>query len=90
MSDTPKFELDRFNRRRLARGVEAASVKVTWQDGRVEYLWMIKRDIADNLAEWGESNGLRDALEAYKTGNFSDPVAAPDTGTETPGRNSPP
>ncbi len=67
MSDqNPTFSLYRYNPRRRARGVEAAEVEVKWPDGRRDLLWMSERNIRDNLKEFGESAGLREALEAYR------------------------
>lgn len=60
------FRLYRYNPRRRARGVEAAEVEVTWPDGDKELLWMTQQDIRDNLKQFGDSQGLRDALEAYR------------------------
>lgn len=59
--------LERFNPRRHARGSEAAEMKVTWPDGDVEFLWMSKKDIKANMKEWGCSDGLLDALNAYRS-----------------------
>ncbi len=60
------FELYQYNPRRKARGVEAARVKVVDDDGEEHLLWMTPMDIQANLKEFGESKGLRDALEAYR------------------------
>jgi hypothetical protein len=65
VTETPKFELYEYNPRRRQRGAEAARVKVT-ADGEEHLLWMTPKDIRDNLKEFGESKGLRDALEAYR------------------------
>ena len=66
--DRPKFELHRYNPRRASRGAEAAEVKVTWPDGGEEYLWMSKRDLKENMKEFGACDGLLDALNAYAKG----------------------
>lgn len=61
----PTFELVEYNPRRRSRGAEAARVKVTWQDGETELLWMSQKDIRANLRESGKSKGLDDAAKAY-------------------------
>lgn len=60
------FELVRYNPRRRARGAEAAEVKVTWPDGDEALLWMSEKNIADNIAGFGECDGLSAAREAYR------------------------
>ncbi len=61
-----KFELHRYNPRRAARGKEAAEVKITHPDGDIEYLWMSKKDINNNIKDFGVSDGLLECLTAYK------------------------
>lgn len=65
--------LIRFNPRRAARGAEAAEVRMEFPDGDTETLWMNQRDIRANIREHGWSQGLEDALEAYKANDWFPP-----------------
>ena len=60
-SDCPAFEFIEFNHRRKSRGAEAARVSA---DG--EWLWMSKRDIENNIRDFGPHPELLKALEDYK------------------------
>jgi len=51
-----------FNPRRALRGAEAARVEVD-PDG--EWLWMSKRDIKNNIRDFGDHPELQKALVAY-------------------------
>ena len=60
-----QFKFIEFNPRRKARGVEAARVEVI--DGDETYwLWMSRADIGRNIMEFGESEELVKAANAYK------------------------
>lgn len=61
---TRTFELVRFSPRRAGRGAPAAEVQITDDDNQVR-LWMSRRNLLDNIAEWGPHQGLVDALNAY-------------------------
>ena len=52
-----------FNPRRAVRGAEAARVEVT-QDG--DWLWMSRRDLRNNIRDFGDHPELQKALDAYK------------------------
>jgi len=64
------FKLVRFNPRRAFRKVGAAEVEI--DDGEnVVRLWMTQRDIKKNIIAYSdcspeETQGLRDAMAAYK------------------------
>ena len=60
-SDCPAFEFIEFNPRRKSRGAEAARVSA---DG--EWLWMSRRDIENNIRDFGRHPELLKALESYK------------------------
>jgi hypothetical protein len=60
-SDCPVFGFIEFNPRRKSRGAEAARVSA---DG--EWLWMSKRDIQNNIRDFGPHPELLKALESYK------------------------
>jgi len=51
-----------FNPRRDMRGADAARVEVG-EDG--EWLWMSKRDIKNNIRDFGDHPELQKALNAY-------------------------
>ena len=59
--DYPDFVFVEFNPRRKSRGVEAARVSV---DG--DWLWMSKRDIQNNIKEFGPHPELLKALSQYQ------------------------
>ncbi|SDJ89448.1 hypothetical protein [Billgrantia gudaonensis] len=61
----PAFRFVEFNPRRARRGAEAARVEVTYDEGDVDFLWMSPSDIRKNIAEFGNQEGLKQALEAY-------------------------
>ena len=58
------FRFIEFNDRRHARGAEAARVAVI-EDGEEDWLWMSKRDIANNMRKFGRHPELVKAHEAY-------------------------
>ena len=60
-----EFKFIEFNPRRAVRGADAARVEVTDDDG-TDWLWMNKRDIAKNIAQFGEHPELIKARHAYK------------------------
>ena len=60
-SDCPTFEFIEFNPRRKSRGAEAARVST----GGL-WLWMSKRDIENNIRDFGPHPELLKALESYK------------------------
>lgn len=60
--DCPPFRFIEFNPRRAGRGVEAARVQVD-DDG--EWLWMSKKDIRNNMRDFGQHPELQKALDAY-------------------------
>ena len=60
-SDCPEFEFIEFNARRKSRGAEAARVAAGG-----EWLWMSKRDIQNNIRDFGPHPELLKALESYK------------------------
>ena len=66
--------LTRYNPRRKARGAEAAELKVVWDDGDFELLWMSERDLNANIKQHGRLQGFVDALEAYKANQAFPPV----------------
>lgn len=45
----PIFRFEKFNERRLARGVEAAQFYVVFDENDGEFLWMSQSDIVKNL-----------------------------------------
>lgn len=59
-----EFILERFNPRRAARGAPAAEVRIRSTDLET-VLWMSKRDIDKNIAEFGPLPGLLEAKSAY-------------------------
>lgn len=59
--DCPDFKFIEFNPRRKQRGAEAARVEA---DG--EWMWMSKKDIQNNIRDFGPHPELLKALEAYK------------------------
>lgn len=65
-NEDPDFTLVRFNPRRHSRRAPAAEVKVEWDDGDTDTLWMSERDLKNNIKEYGPKKGLLDAVEAYK------------------------
>ncbi len=56
------FRFIEFNPRRAVRGAEAARVEVS-TDG--EWLWMSKKDIKNNMRDFGKHAELQKALLAY-------------------------
>ena len=56
------FRFIEFNDRRAMRGAEAARVEV---DPQGEWLWMSKRDIKNNIRDFGDHPELQKALQAY-------------------------
>jgi hypothetical protein len=65
--DEAFFELIEFNTRRLARGAEAAKVRID-RDGN--WLWMSKRDLKLNIKEFGPHAVLVHALKCYEAGRL--------------------
>ena len=63
-----KFELIEFNKRREMRGADAASVRVIYEDGTYDVLWMSRRDIAKNMMAFGRCAELSKAFQAYESG----------------------
>jgi len=62
---TVTFRFVELNPRRKFRGVEAARVDI-FEDGEpAGWLWMSKKDIRNNLKEFGECSELHKALAAY-------------------------
>ena len=63
---TITFRLVGFNPRRFDRGVEAARVEVLEDGCKVgPLLWMSERDLKANIAEFGDSEDLEQALAEY-------------------------
>jgi hypothetical protein len=62
-----KFKFIEFNPRRDLRGAEAARVAVIDDEGREDWLWMSKRDIAKNIKAFGACDELAKARDAYKS-----------------------
>lgn len=60
-----KFEFVEFNPRRAQRGADAARVRVIYEDGADDLLWMSKRDISKNMMAFGRCAELTRAHEAY-------------------------
>ena len=60
------FRFVEFNERRAMRGKEAARVEVIEDGTEVFLLWMSRKDIKDNIKEFGEDAELLKALAAYK------------------------
>lgn len=59
------FELIEFNHVRFSRGKEAAKLRVI-EDGEVQgFLWMSPADIRANIKDFGSSDALMAALNAY-------------------------
>jgi len=56
-----------FNPRRAARGVGAAKVAFSNENGE-QWLWMTKKDIELNISDHGQHPELLRAREAYKNG----------------------
>lgn len=56
------FRFIEFNQRRALRGAEAARVEV---DSDGEWLWMSKKDIKNNIRDFGPHPELDKALLAY-------------------------
>lgn len=67
-ADAPEFKFVEFNPRRRLRGAEAARVEVIYSDGESDLLWMSVRDIKANIREFGQQEGLKQALDAYRNG----------------------
>lgn len=63
---SPVFTLTRFNKRRYNRGVAAAEVEVAYTRTDRSLLWMTNRDLCRNVALYGQSEGLAQALAAYR------------------------
>jgi hypothetical protein len=59
----PNWRFIEFNERRAMRSVEAARVEVDPDTG--DWLWMSKRDIKNNIQEFGAHPELQKALVAY-------------------------
>lgn len=58
------FEFVAFSLRRAQRNAKAADVK--WTDGKeYGFVWMDRKDIKDNMQEFGVSHELILGLEAY-------------------------
>jgi len=57
---TPQFKFIEYNQRRDLRGADAARVEV---DG--DWLWMSKKDIKNNIRDFGNHPELQKALAAY-------------------------
>ena len=69
-----EFRLLEFNARRAMRGAEAARVEVI--DGEESgWLWMSKRDIANNTMAHGRHPELVKAHDAYRAGRTTPPEA---------------
>jgi hypothetical protein len=64
----PAFRFVEFNPRRASRGAEAARVEVTYDEGDVDFLWMSPTDIRRNMHQFGNQEGLKQALKAYGKG----------------------
>ena len=63
MSDI-EFRFIEFNKRRHARGIDAARVEAI-DDDRKDWFWMSKRDIAHNIMIFGRHPELMKAYDAY-------------------------
>lgn len=63
-----EFKFIEFNQRRAVRGADAARVEVI-EDGETGWLWMNKRDLAKNIAQFGMHPELVKARDAYKAFN---------------------
>lgn len=61
------FKFIEFNPRRALRGAEAARVAVI-ENGEEDWLWMSKRDIANNIKQFGQHPELLKAKLAYSEG----------------------
>lgn len=59
------FKFVEFNPRRHDRGVEAARVRVLEDGEPCGLLWMSERDLKANIAEFGDSEDLQQALAEY-------------------------
>lgn len=64
----PDFKFIEFNPRRAMRGAEAARVEVIHDDGETEWLWMSRRDIGQNMMQFGPNTELQKAHDAYMRG----------------------
>ena len=63
---TITFRFIEYNPRRAARGAEAARVAILEDGENVDWVWMSKKDVLANIAEFGPSAELTKALEAYR------------------------
>lgn len=59
------FKFVEFNPRRHFRGAEAARVEVLEDGEPCGLLWMSERDLKLNIAEFGDSEDLQQALAEY-------------------------
>ena len=60
------FEIAQVNIRRMQRGKEAVEINVIDDGKAVACLWMSKRDIELNIADYGECDAFTVGLEIYK------------------------
>ena len=67
------FKFYRFNKIRMTRGVRAVQLRVFENGEEVGLLWVSRKDINNNIRQFGMCEVLRRALECYQTGK--DPKA---------------
>ncbi len=61
------FKFYRYNDHRRRRGVEAVQMQIFENGEQVNLLWMSRKDINNNIREFGMCPALRRGLQCYQT-----------------------
>ncbi len=64
---TSGFKFYRYNDRRRCRGVEAVQMQIFENGEQVGLLWMSRKDINNNIREFGMCPALHRGLQCYQT-----------------------